>query len=165
MFDALLSILTGGATGLLGTGLSFVADYFQTRQRHAQEMDLRRLDLQIAQTEAASAEKVAAIEAEAERDQAEWSALEASYKEAAKRWSRGDSRWIVFVDVVRGLTRPWLTNFFVFLTGAIYFTLAAGDASLRGRIVETVLYLATTCVLWWFGSRQIAKRSEGGIRR
>ena len=165
MLDALLSILTGGATGLLGTAVSFFTSYFQARQRHAQEMELRRLDLEMTEAEAASAERVAAVEAESARDQAAWSALETSYRAASRRWSRGDSKWLVFVDVVRGLTRPGLTFLFVGLVGAIYFTLGGSDMEtidIRPHIIDTVLYLATTCVLWWFGARQLAKRAEAG---
>lgn len=158
MLDALLAILTGGATGLLGTALSFGVDYFRDRQRHAQELELRRLDMEIAQAEAASAERAAAVEAESERERAAWSALEASYREAARRWSRGDSGWLVFVDVVRGLTRPAGAWAFFAITGLIYFTLGAEDAGLRGRIVDTVLYLTTTAWLWWYGARQLAKQ-------
>ena len=67
-----------------------------------------------------------------------------------------------FVDFVRGMTRPALTWGFVALTGAIYFTMGDADAvvdgtAVKARIVDTVLYLTTTCVLWWFGARQIAK--------
>ncbi len=164
MLDVLLSILTGGVSGLLGTAVSFFSSYFQAKQRHAQEMELRRLDMEMARAEAASAERVAAVEAESARDQAAWSALEASYKEASRRWSRGDSKWLVFVDVVRGLTRPGLTFMFVGLVGTIYFTLGGSDMEtidIRPRIIDTVLYLATTCVLWWFGARQLAKRDTG----
>ena len=71
------------------------------------------------------------------------------------------------VDVVRGLTRPALTWSLFALVGAIYFLLGASDlaaVSLRPRIVETVLYLFTAAMLWWFGARQIEKRRsrEGG---
>ena len=67
---------------------------------------------------------------------------------------------------MRGLTRPLLTWCLLGLTGAIYFLLAATDAHaalLRPRIVETVLYLATAALLWWFGSRQIEKRRVAGL--
>ena len=162
LFNLGVSVLTGGATGLLGTALSAVVDYFQARQRHAQELDLRRLDIEIAKTEADGAERVAAIEVEGEREAAEWNALEASYREAGARMSRpGDGFLMRFVDFVRGMTRPALTWCLLGLVGAIYFLLGATDkhaAALQPRIVETVLYLATAAVLWWFGQRQIEKR-------
>ena len=162
MLDMLMSVLTGGATGLLGTIISGGIDFFQARQKHGQELDLRRLDIELAKSEAAGAEKVAAIEAEGRGDQAAWEAMEASYREASSRMSRaGDGFLMKLVDFVRGMTRPVLTWCLLGLVGAIYFLLGAEDLAiveLRPRIVETVLYLATASVLWWFGSRQIEKR-------
>ena len=156
------SVLTGGATGLLGTALSGVLDFFQARQRHGQEMDLRRLDIELAKVEAEGAAAHAAIEADASRERAEWEALEASYREASRRWSRPGEGWAMqLVDVVRGLTRPLLTWSFFALVGAIYFVLGPLEPEatmLRPRIVETVLYLFTAAVLWWFGARQIEKQ-------
>ena len=164
------SILTGGATGLLGTAVSGVIDFFQARQRHGQEMDLRRLDIELAKTEAEGALARAAIVADAERERAEWEALEASYRQAARRWSRPGEGWVMqLVDAVRGLTRPALTWSLFALVGAIYFLLGASEFTaepLRPRIVETVLYLFTAAMLWWFGARQIEKRraqQSGGM--
>ena len=171
LFNLGASVLTGGATGLLGTALSAVVDFFQSRQRHAQELDLRRLDIELAKAEAEGAAAHAAIEAQASRERAEWEALEASYREAGRRWSRrGDGLLMQLVDAVRGLTRPALTWSLFALVGAIYFLLGATDlaaVSLRPRIVETVLYLFTAAVLWWFGARQIEKRRArpGGAGR
>ena len=171
LFNLGASVLTGGATGLLGTALSAVVDFFQSRQRHGQELDLRRLDIELAKAEAEGAAAHATIEAQATRERAEWEALEASYREASRRWSRpGEGRLMQFVDAVRGLTRPLLTWSLFALVGAIYFLLGASDlgaVGLRPRIVETVLYLFTAAMLWWFGSRQIEKRRprEGGAAR
>ena len=171
LFNLGASVLTGGATGLLGTALSAVVDFFQSRQRHSQELDLRRLDIELAKVEAEGAAAHATIEAQATRERAEWEALEASYREASRRWSRpGEGRLMQFVDAVRGLTRPLLTWSLFALVGAIYFLLGASDLAamgLRPRIVETVLYLFTAAILWWFGSRQIEKRRprEGGAAR
>ena len=171
LFNLGASVLTGGATGLLGTALSAVVDFFQSRQRHSQELDLRRLDIELAKVEAEGAAAHATIEAQATRERAEWEALEASYREASRRWSRpGEGRLMQFVDAVRGLTRPLLTWSLFALVGAIYFLLGASDLAamgLRPRIVETVLYLFTAAMLWWFGSRQIEKRRprEGGAAR
>ena len=162
--DAAAAILTGGATGLLGTALSFVSDYFTARQKHEQEMDLRRLDIELAKTEAAGLERAALVEADSAREQAEWSALEASYREAMRRWSwPGDGWALAAVDVVRGLLRPTLTVGFLALTAALYFS-AAAHAPMQERIVETVLYLTATTVLWWFGGRQVDKARSRGAR-
>ena len=160
MPEWLLSLLTGGATGLLGTGLTFAVDYFKRRQAHKHELALRKVDLDITRAESDSAERVAAIEAEGEAESKAWDGLMASYREAMARWSRGDSKWLVFVDVVRGLTRPAGAWAFLGLTGAIYFTLGADDAEIRARIIDTVLYLTTTSWMWWYGARQVAKAAK-----
>lgn len=157
MLESVMAILSGGATGLLGTAISAAAEYARERQRHAHEVELRRLELEMVSAEAASAERIAAIERETETAKADAAALEASYQAATARMSRGRSRWLVAVDVARGLTRPVLTWVFVALVGAMYFS-AAATGSVREQIVETVLYLATTCVLWWFGARHLGRR-------
>ncbi len=171
MLDTLLdvgaSILAGGTTGLLGTAVSGVIDFFQGRAEHKRELELRRLDIDLANAEGASAERVAAIEAEGERDRAELRAMEASYREAGSRISRpGDGFLLKLVDFVRGMTRPVLTWGLVALVGVIYFTLGAEfiePGSVKPRIVDTVLYLTTAAVLWWFGQRQIEKRRAQGV--
>lgn len=152
--DILLSILAGGVTGIAGTIVSAVSGYLERRQRHRQELELRRTDLELARAEAASAERVAAIESESRETEGGWRALEASYQVAGARWSSGDSPWLVAVDVVRGLIRPVLTLGFLILAGAIYFTaVAIPPADVGVRVVDTILYLATTTTLWWFGTR------------
>lgn len=159
MFETLLqTVLLGGGTGLIGTLFSFGTDWLKARQRHAQEVDMRRIDLEIADREAAGAAQVARIEAEGDVAEAEAEALTASFRQEMTRFARaGEGGAMLFVDVVRGLLRPSLTVGFVVLTGFIYFTLTPEDAHLKTRIIETVLYLATTCTVWWFGGRQVAK--------
>ena len=158
MLDAVLAIVTGGATGLLGTALSFVTNYFQAKQKHAQEVELRKLDAEVAKIESAGYKEVAQIEAESAEAKSAWKALEESYREAARRWSRPDDGFLMmFVDFCRGMTRPMLTWAFVAITAAVYFTVGAQDAKIHGQIIDTVLYLTTTTVLWWFGARQISK--------
>lgn len=160
--ETAIALLTGGATGLLGTLLSGALGAWQRRQKHRQEVELRRLDVEIARAEAERVERVAAVEAESEESARAWAAMEASHRAAGKRWSSGESGWLVLVDVVRGLIRPALTLGLVGLVGCIYFVgLAEGssfdEAAIRARIVDTVLYLSSTCVLWWFGSRAQGK--------
>ena len=158
MLESLLAVLGGGATGLLGTVISAGAEWLREKQRHAHEVALRRLDMEMMRTEAASAERIAAIERETEQTRAEHAALEASYRAATTRMSRGDSRWLAAVDVIRGLTRPVLTWVFVAFIGWMYFTAGSLRAETREQMVDTVLYLATTCVLWWFGARHVGRR-------
>ena len=157
--DILLSLFTGGATGLLGTALSAGLKLFERAQAQKHELKLRELDLRHLAAEAASAERIAAIEAESAETAAEWAGLQASYREAASRWTEGQTltpaqSWLlVLVDVVRGLMRPGLTVVLIGYVGWAYHTSTLNAA----QIISTILYLATACVLWWFGSRQVEK--------
>ena len=160
MFDFLQSILLGSGTGLVGTAMSFGIDWFKTRQGHAQELKLREMDLKIAEMEAQGAVNASLIEAEAESERAAASALSASYRQEMTRFSRpGETGIMLAVDVVRGFMRPGLTAGFLLLTGVIYFLLSSQVEyfSLRERIIDTILYLTVTCVIWWFGGRQLSK--------
>lgn len=155
------TLLSGGLTGLLGTGLSFLTNHFERKQRHAQELDLRRLDIELAREEAKGAERTAAIAAEAEAESSANAALAASYQDAASRLPVAGSRLLIFAEFVRTMTRPMGAWVFLGLAAAIYFTLAHGNDDLRQGIVHTVLYLTEVSWLWWFGTRPL-RRAGGG---
>lgn len=157
MLDLITGLLTGGATGLLGVAVSTVTDYMERRARHREAIESQRLDIELAQIEAASAEHRATLALQTAEIEAEGRALDASYAEARARWSGpGEGGLIVAVDVVRGLTRPLITWLLIGLVAGIYWTALPEEEALRTRIVATVLYLATTCVVWWFGGRRPA---------
>jgi hypothetical protein len=151
--DILLGLLTGGATGLIGTALSGVMKFFTNKQEQSHELKVMDMELKHMDKEAEVALKIEEKKQEGKEAQAAWAGLEASYREAGQRWSTGDSSWIVFVDVVRGLMRPLLTLCLVVLMGTIYFLHGPQNPGMQEQIVATVLYLATSSVLWWFGSR------------
>ena len=151
--EAILSLVTGGATGLIGTALSGVMKYFTNKQEQSHELKVMEMELKHMDKEAEVALKIEERKQEGAEAQAAWAGLEASYREAGQRWSTGNSGWIVFVDVVRGLMRPVLTLCLVMLMGVIYFMLGPDAPTMQGQIINTILYLATSAVLWWFGSR------------
>ena len=154
MIDSILSVLTGGATGVIGTVVSGVVGHFQAKRKFEQQLSLRRLDLEAMQIEAKAAAAASAVRAESEATSAELAALTASYREASNRVSmRGDSVLLVLADFVRTMVRPALTIGLVGLTAWIYTTAPA----LRPTVIDTVLYLTTAAVLWWFGSRAAEK--------
>lgn len=154
MWELIGTALTGGATGFAGTLMSKVFGVWERKQamdeddqKHRQELELRKLDIELAKVEAANAEKQTALALESE-------AMAGSYKEASKRWSKtGDPKALVWVDVVRGLTRPALTILFLALTAAIWFT--TDDAAIKDKVTHTVLYMATVTGCWWFGTRAV----------
>ena len=155
--DLIGTVATGGAVGLLGTGLSFVTNYFEKKQAHAQEVELRRLDMDLAKVEAAGLERAAQVEAEGQKEVAAYDALQASYREAMQRWSSGDSKWLILVDVVRGLTRPGGAWVLLAIVAVVWFTLGSEDEDLRGRIMHSLLFLTEAAWLWWYGARKIGQ--------
>jgi hypothetical protein len=56
----------------------------------------------------------------------------------------------LWVDAVRGLTRPVLTVLLWLIAGVIF---TASDAEGRSAITETATFAATAATLWWFGDR------------
>jgi hypothetical protein len=163
MLDLLMGVLSGGVTGLLGTVISGGMKFFENKQKHGHELAIMQAENDQMVVEAQIAKDVAELDMESKDRTAAWSALEASYKESTSRMSTGDSAWLIMVDVVRGLMRPAITLGTLTLMGVIYFTVAQGmvgpdNIPVQVTIIQTVLYIATTSVLWWFGTRNLSKK-------
>ena len=162
--DQFFSFLTGGASGLLGTALSSVMGYFQEKQAHKNRLAEREFDLKEIRLEAENAERQQALNLEREQASADSKQLIASYKEASTLFSKGMSLtpaqgWVlVFVDFIRGLMRPALTIFYLYGTWAIWREL--GPDNMGKPAEHAIIYLSTTCTLWWFGSRHIERQRD-----
>jgi len=73
------------------------------------------------------------------------------------------------LDVIKGVMRPIITTYYIVLTSYITTVaweivqknekiITADDAwAVVAQIINTVLFLTTTCVTWWFADRQTAK--------
>lgn len=177
-------VLSGGATGLLGVLLQ---RYFDLRGRdkdiallqlqHLQALALAEIERDRAHIRADADRDVADRVAQAIEAQADARSLVASYEsdraqyldKSAQRKSKFAVICFTVVDTVRGLIRPLLTAYLVGLATVMFLWARklAGDASITqeqavmliGQIVATLLYLATACTLWWFGSRPPRARS------
>jgi|GEM_PF-1115077 len=192
------SVLSGGATGLLGVVMQRVFDLMH----RGQDLELVRINnahaVQLAQMDAAKAERaaqaqenvaqrdadarasVAQSDAQAREDEAAARALMASYDADRAAYldasSQGKSRLarvlMALVDFVRGIVRPGLTAYLVFETtillawarelvarNGVQFTVEQSHGLVM-QIVQTVLYLATVSVVWWFGTRPPARKSQ-----
>lgn len=175
------SILAGGATGLVGVAIQRWADYKNKqldlqleKQRGDLELAKRDKDAVIMEKEWAGRTRVAEVEGAAAMDTAESQAFAASFQHDKATYSDGvldklRGWWgqllrflLGLVDVIRGIVRPGLTIYLCVITTMIYddaqrrmgSDLTAAQAlELVKMIVATVLYLTTTCVLWWFGTR------------
>lgn len=168
------SVLGGGATGLLGVIFQRFADY-KNRQldiqleagRQAHELALREADAKIMAQEWAARTQVAQVEAEGQAAIADASALAASYKLEPTQYStgvkpsRGQAWLLILLDVFRGSIRPGLSVYLCILATVVYLEARkyvgpmSADQSYEmvKLIIGTILYLWTTCVLWWFGTR------------
>jgi len=151
MLELIGSVLSGGVTGLFGAGISSVIEYLKQKQKDQHELAMIQAERETLKLEIQGRERVADIQAETSRDIAESKAFSESLIADRASYSTGNSKWLVLVDAVRGLTRPVLTLMLVVLTSVLWFT--TDDQILQSQIVATVLYVTTASILWWFGSR------------
>lgn len=171
LLSAFGSVLSGGATGLIGMAIQRYADYKNKQQDMLNRVEERKHELAVMNAEWQGRLSVAKTEGESARDVADSQTLTASYQGAFDRLAQWDMKndpwwskiWLLMADFLRAMVRPGLTVYLCVLTTLIYLEarslvaveeITAEDAlGLQRRIVETILYLTTTCVLWWFGTR------------
>jgi len=169
MIAILTSIFSGGLTGLFGTALTKVGDYFQQKQNFKHELDIMK-----------EQRELIALQSELKINEADAAAFGESVKADRATYTRGQklSPWasglLAVVDFIRGMIRPALTIYLIILTtyiyvdietvlaaaGVDYMTIATASELIR-KIILTILYLTVTCVTWWFGSRMKAKPPFG----
>ncbi len=135
----------GGVFGLVGTALGRVAGFFERRQtmkhetaRWAHEVDL--IGMQQAAARQETEAELALTDATGR-----WDGLKASMTAEA---AIGQS--YLWVDAIRGLTRPVLTMLLWLIATGIWF---GTDPEGQTSIIETATFAATAATLWWFGDR------------
>jgi hypothetical protein len=169
MLGILASLLSGGATGLLGMGIQKFFDYKSKKIDQEHEIALRKADAEIMREEWAARTKVAEVEGEAKVEVEDSKAFNTALTSEPKRFYEGTDyspkqKWLMIgLDFIRGIVRPGLSLYLCAITTVIYFKAASlldVDIILPGmaydlvnQIIQTVLYLTTTCVLFWFGIR------------
>lgn len=135
----------------------------------------------VAEAQADAQVRSAELEAQARADEAAARAYVASVESDRATYldPRAQSRsafarvMMTLVDSVRGLIRPVLTLYLVILATVMFYWAqglvpesgpgaleAAKAAEIVKTIIDTLLYLATTCVVWWFGVRPTAKTKD-----
>lgn len=181
--DAVLSLLGGGATGIIGIAVQRFFDYKNKQEdmkaqvaKQAHEVQMKEADAKILAMEWNARTQVATIEAAGKEAVADSQAFAASFDMEPKRYAEGKAPsgtlgrigWflMVLLDAFRGAIRPGLTTYLIILVTVIFSWLMAilqsknieildsvDIIAILKRVIDTVLYLATTCVLWWFGTR------------
>jgi hypothetical protein len=174
------SLLSGGLTGLLGSIVSNVTDLWKDHADKKQELALKRLDIEMMDKEWSYKARAVDRETEARMVESADELRAASYKADAAAYAVGFSitnKWhkgaLVLVDVIRGLVRPCLTMYMIWLVWetreeANALVRAAGvdvlpvseALSIYQSIVAMILYLAATVVAWWFGTRPKASKAR-----
>lgn len=178
--SVLSSILSGGLTGLFGIIVQRVADYKKQQLdlkvlelNNAHEVAMKEVDLKIMGAEWAGRVKIADVETAGRIDSNDAQAFIASMNEP-KMYSekvapdRFQGWALVLLDFIRGIVRPGLTIYLCVLTTILYMNAKdlmavyggldpRGASELLHKVSDTILYLATTTVLWWFGTRQKKK--------
>lgn len=176
--------LSGGATGLLGVLLQRFFDLKKAKtdielarlQLESTER-VHRLDLESQERMASKAAEVQALQAQLAAQTAEVQAAEAtvqaSYKNDGAMYSAPAAqehsrivRWMMgAVDAVRGLMRPGITAYTLWMLTAVFLWVQSmynrmglimspeQVHALTKDAVGTITYLAVTTTVWWFGVR------------
>lgn len=179
------SIFSGGATGLIGVAIQRWADYKNRqleiqieRERRETEIAKRKADAEVVQAEYAGRIKVAQEEGATARDVADTQAFaQTMWREPdrysdARRLTIGQQWFMVLLDVLRGAVRPLLTIYLCALTTYVWLQVkavlstqqlqAAAAMEVWQLVVQNILYLTTTVVLWWFGTRNKGQPPKSG---
>lgn len=179
LLGGIVGILGGGVTGLIGSVTQRVFEYKTKKldidlqkEKFANDVALKKADAEIMAQEWASRTKVADIEASARVEVEDAKAFSAALTSEPKVYHEGPlsnkQNWVmVCLDFCRGIIRPALTVYLCFITTVIYIKAARllkGDVILPGmaydlvnQIIQTILYLTSSCVLFWFGTRNSKK--------
>ena len=180
IFSGIASIFGGGLTGLIGSVTSKIYE-FKTKKleielqkdKYANEIALKKVDAEIMAQEWAARTKVAEVEAEAKVDIEDSKAFNTALTSEPQRYAQGDlthtQNWLMIIlDLFRGIIRPSLTVYLCAITTVIYIkanhilnsnlVLPSMAYDLVTQIVNTILYLTTSCVLFWFGTRNHLKQ-------
>ena len=143
MLDAILSAAGGGLFGLIGAGFTKFMGYREKKLELEHEVSMASENRQTMQMEAELTKIQGAIDLELQEDENDAKNLQAAI--AAEGNIKDASQW---VTDLRGSLRPILTYSLVACAVAMS-VWAAKDNPYTNEII----FLATTAVTFWFGSR------------
>ena len=161
MLELLMTVVSGGATGIIGSAISGVFKFLDRKSEiaervadRAHEIRIHELNIQAGQAETESELRIVA--ADTAREQ-----LLASYRHDA---GTGQSyRW---VSALLRLVRPLLTFTLLYLTYRIYFSLdtdgVVDGLAVKAYIINTIVYTTSAAVCC--GGSAIAPSSFGSNR-
>ena len=151
MFELLGTVLTGGATGIIGSVIGKAFSFLDAWQEEKKATNEHGRTLELLELQ----NKIGAEENEREMEitQAKIDADSRVASYGHDSMAGTSSIWVV--DLLR-LVRPVLTFALIILVGILYFN-AVPDG--RATIEASVIYMASSSVLWWFGDRALRKKT------
>lgn len=177
MLTALLSILTssglGGILGVVGSWLTKREERENLKLKFQHDVKMAEIrereaklefdhELALADKEIERAE----TEGQIQQDILSAEAFKTSLQEQAKTYG------IKFVDAIRGLMRPLITVYLLaigtYLTVKIGMLVGGVEEAFQPEelitmyrdVIAQIMFLVTTAVTWWFGSRPAGARSK-----
>jgi len=185
VMSSLGAIFSGGLTGVIGSAVSGFFEikkarllYDHEKNKFVHEEKLEELAMDAMKMEWEGKAKVAEIEAEKVAGEV----FDTSLKSDRATYSKGldfaktKGGWLyagamVFVDFLRGTLRPAVTYYLVILISLMYFNFMREIDTIKitnpemvaeylDKVVLVILYVSTSVVLWWFGSRQSSKLTD-----
>lgn len=161
------TIGSGGLTGVIGSGITAYSEYKNKQMDLDHIASMKRLDLEALDKEIARDVRISETEAETERWKSQDDLMEASYLSAELDTRNAGSNWFwVLIEGWRRAIRPLATTYamviLTVLTIAIYDLYNSHGLSpdvqyvndLLEHLIFMSIYLATTIILWWFGTRK-----------
>ena len=151
MFELLGTVLTGGATGIIGSVIGKAFSFLDAWQEEKKadndhERTIALLELQNKFGAEENERETAIAQSKVDAD-----SRMASYSHDSMAGT--GSLWVV--DLLR-LVRPVLTFSLIILVGILYFKAVPEG---RATIEASVIYLCSSSCLWWFGDRAMRKKA------
>ena len=179
LFGAGTAGIAGGLFGVLGGVVNRLFDYLAIKEKTKSDKQQYDHEYNVLKMETDRDIAVAKSEATAKMEVAESEALGKSYDSDRATylspplvsnlspWASGFVACaMAVVDFVRGMTRPGITLYLCVLTTILYvqiqqvITAAGGEPitkamayALISQIIQTILFLTTMAVGWWFATR------------
>ena len=153
MFDVIMGIVSGGATGIFGSLLGRVAGIFEASQKRKSmalefdhELKMQGINLQARNQELEIEERIASTETAASMRQASY-AHDTGYGKPSK--------WVV--NILR-LVRPFLTIMLLALTVMVFYNVH--DEGLKVNVINQILFMTSMALSWWWGDRSPNKSAQ-----
>jgi hypothetical protein len=171
-------LIAGPLFGLIGSGMEKFAEHKQDKLKAEERQKERVHDLAVMEKEASLAIQKTTVEGRIRQGEAEQKTFDESYRFNNDKLLPGDAEltpkqlnWIVAVEVVSKAIRPLSTVWYQVLVAVIFswsawkLTNASVEifslnevATLYREVVFSIVGMAETTLLWWYGIRRMSKK-------